>query len=269
MTNLSLEFSRNADGKTFLANQYASYPFHICRTQYLENDPPGMANIYIQSASGGIYENESLTTNVVANADSFSHVTTQASTIVHGMTDGDAHQTVNINAKNSSYTEFVSDPLILFPTSKLSSTINVYADQTSTAIIADAFLLHFLNGKDKLFKQLKSYLQIHDENNQMLAKDVYIINPKNFLSAEREYIGMGTISIINRSINTENILEKLQVTVKSNENIYGGATLLPNNCGIIIKFLAPDGDFLKKTITQLWMDIRESFIGTKPNIRRK
>ena len=70
----------------------------------------------------------------------------------------------------------MSDPLILFPTSKLTSTINVYADQTSTAVIADAFLLHFLNGEDKLFKQLKSYLQIHDENNQLLAKDVYLIN---------------------------------------------------------------------------------------------
>lgn len=269
MTNLSLEFAKNADGKTFLENQYASYPFHICRTQYFENDPPGMANIYIQSASGGIYENESLTTNVIANADSFSHVTTQASTIVHGMTDGDAHQTVNINATDNSYTEYISDPLILFPQSNLSSTINVFADLTSTAIIADAFLLHFLNGKDKLFEQLKSYLQIHDENNQMLAKDVYIINPSNFLSAEREYIGMGTISIINRLINTEYLLEQLQETIKSNENIYGGATLLPNQCGIIIKFLAPDGDFLKKTITQLWMNIRESLIGTKPNIRKK
>ena len=269
MTNLSLEFAKNADGKTFLENQYASYPFHICRTQYFENDPPGMANIYIQSASGGIYENESLTTNVVANADSFSHVTTQASTIVHGMTDGSAHQTVNINATNNSYTEYVSDPLILFPQSKLSSTINVFADHTSTTVIADAFLLHFLNGEDQLFKQLKSYLQIHDENSQMLAKDVYIINPNNFLSAERKYIGMGTISIVNRSINTENILEQLQYTIEADENVYGGATLLPNNCGIIIKFLAPDGDFLKKTITQLWMDIREFLIGTKPNIRKK
>ncbi len=269
MTNLSLEFARNCDGKTFLEYQYASYPFHICRTQYLENDPPGMANIYIQSASGGIYENEILTTNVIASTGSYSHVTTQASTIVHGMTDGSAYQTVNINAIDNSYTEYVSDPLILFPQSKLSTTINIFADQTSTAVIADAFLLHFLNGENRVFKQLKSYLQIHDENNQLLAKDVYIINPVNFLSTGRKYIGMGTISIINRSINTEGMLERLQEAIKANKNVYGGATLLPNNCGIIIKFLAPDGDFLKKTITQLWMDIRELLVGTKPNIRKK
>ena len=90
MSRLSLQFAKNIEGKTFLENQYASYPFHICRTQYYDNDPPGMANVYIQSASGGIYENESLTTEVIANSQSYSHITTQASTIVHGMPNGDA-----------------------------------------------------------------------------------------------------------------------------------------------------------------------------------
>ncbi len=269
MSNLSLEFAKNSDGKTYLENQYAAYPFHICRTQYYDNDPPGMANIYIQSASGGIYENENLTTNVIANSNSYSHVTTQASTIVHGMTNGGAYQTVNINATGNSYTEYISDPLILFPGSKLNSTINIYSEKKSTAIVADAFLLHFLNGKDHLFEQLNSNLQVYSDNNKLLAKDVYLVKPKNFLDGKHKYIGMGTICIINRSISKEKKLDLLQKSIKENKSIYGGATLLPNNCGIIVKFLAPDGDTLKKTILQTWMTIRTSIVGTKPNIRRK
>jgi len=269
MSNLSLEFSKSADGKTFLENQYASYPFHICRAQYYENDPPGMANIYIQSASGGIYENESLTTNVVAHTNSYSHVTTQASTIVHGMPTGGAHQTININATENAYTEYFSDPLILFPKSTLGSTVNVSIDETSTAVIADAFLLHFLNGMDDIFKHLNSSLQIYAEDNELLAKDVYLINAKNFFNQKHEYIGMGTISIINRSNTYQYLLESLQKIMQMNKDVYGGASLLPNKCGIIIKFLAPDGDTLKKTMLQTWMDIREYIVGIKPNIRRK
>lgn len=269
MSNLSLEFSKSVDGKTYLENQFASYPFHVCRTQYFENDPPGMANIYIQSASGGIYENENLTTNVVANPNSFSHVTTQASTIVHGMTNGVAHQTVNVNAKDHAYTEYVSDPLILFPKSNLSSTINVYADETSTAVVSDAFLLHFLKGKDKLFNNLNSYLQIYSENNELLAKDVYLINPKNFLQAGQHYIGMGTISIVNRSGAYNELLEPLQKYISTNLEIYGGISEFPNSCGIIVKFLATDGDAIKKTMLQAWLIIRESLVGIKPNIRKK
>ena len=269
MSKLSLEFARSEDGKTYLENQYASYPFHICRAQYFENDPPGMANIYIQSASGGIYENESLTTNVIANSSSYSHITTQASTIVHGMSNGGAHQTVNINAIEHAYTEYVSDPLILFPEAKLRSTINVFADETSTAVVIDAFLLHFLKGDDQLFNQLNSCLNIYTDENELLAKDVYLVNPKNFLNGKRKYIGMGTISIINRSGIKKDVLESLQISIKANSNIYGGATLLPNNCGIIMKFLAPDGDTLKKALLEHWMQIREAIVGIKPQIRRK
>ena len=269
MSHLSLEFVKNADGKTFLENQFAAYPYHICRTQYFENDPPGMANIYIQSASGGIYENEKLTTNIVANSNSYSHVTTQASTIVHGMAQGSAQQTVNINAAGNSYTEYIADPLILFPDAKLSSAINVFVDEKSTVVIADAFLLNFIHGKNHLFKQLNSYLYIYSAKDNLLTKDAYLVNPKNFLNEEHNYIGMGTISVINRSIPKENGLKRLQESIRANKDIYGGATLLPNNCGIIIKFLAPDGDTLKKTISQTWMIVRESMVGTKPSIRRK
>ena len=269
MSELSLQFSKDIEGKTFLENQFASYPFHICRAQYYENDPIGMANVYIQSASGGIYENENLTTNVIANAQSFSHVTTQASTIVHGMPNSDAQQVINIHATDQAYTEYISDPLILFPESNLRSNINVYADETSTAIIADAFLLHFLKGENHLFKELNSYLQIYTENNTLLAKDVYLVNPGNFLDETHTYISMGTISIINRTNKYDHLLEPLQALMQNNNEIYGGATLLPNQCGIIIKFLAPDGHVLKKAILQTWIYIRESIIGIKPSIRRK
>ncbi len=269
MSKLSLEFATSQDGKTYLEKQYAAYPFHVCRTQYYENDPLGMANIYIQSVSGGIYENENLATNVVANSNSYSHVTTQASTIVHGMPNGKAYQSVDINATNNSYTEYISDPLILFPESKLSSRMNVFADDTSTVVIADSFLLHSPKSDEHVFKQLNSSLQVYAEDNELLAKDIYLINPKNFLNKKYKYIGMGTVCVVNRSNAHQYLLESLQNNMQQNKDVYGGVSLLPNKCGIILKFLAPDGDVLKKTIQQVWIEIRKSFVGIKPNIRKK
>lgn len=269
MSTLSLQFAKNIDGRTYLENQYASYPFHICRTQYFDNDPPGMASVYIQSASGGIYENENLTTNVVANSHSFSHITTQASTIVHGMSNGGALQTINVNATNHAYTEYISDPLILFPEAKLRSDINIYVDETSTAVIADAFLLHFLKGDDYLFDQLNTYLQVYTEDSQLLAKDVYRANPGNFLIDGRQYISMGTLTIVNRANICDRLLLPLQQAIISDRSIYGGASLLPHNCGVMVKFLAPDGDSLKKALLRTWVLVRESIVGIRPNLRKK
>ena len=269
MGKLTLEFSTSQDGQTYLKRQYASYPFHVCKVQYLENDPLGMANIYIQSASGGIYEDENLVTSVVADANSYSHITTQASTIVHGMPNGMAHQSVDIAVADNSYTEYMSDPLILFPESNFSSRINVFTDETSTAVLADSFLLHFLKNTKQIFKRLNTSLQVYTEDNELLAKDIYWMNSENFLNKQRPYIGMGTIFVINRSNSHQHLLESLQNCIQSNNGIYGGVSRLPNRCGLVIKFLAHDGDALKKTVQQIWITVRTSIVGIKPNIRKK
>ena len=100
-------------------------------------------------------------------------------------------------------------------------------------------------------------------------KDVYLANPGNFVHNQRKYISMGTISIINRASLDDSLLALLQTLMQTNNDIYGGATFLPNHCGIIMKFLAPDGVALKKAMIQAWMIIRESQVNIKPNIRRK
>ena len=228
-----------------------------------------MANIYIQSASGGIYEDESLSTNVIAHSSSYSQITTQASTIVHGMPHGMAYHSVDINVTSNSYTEYISDPLILFPESKLSSSINVCIDNTSTAVVADSFLLHFLSGDERAFELLNSSLLVNTEDDKLLTKDAYWVNSKNFLNENRTYIGMGTIYVINRTNKHQHLLESLQTNMQANKDVYGGVSFLPNHCGLLVKFLVKDGDTLKKTIQHTWIAIRQYLVGVKPNIRRK
>ena len=57
---LDLAFAADGDGRTYLQRQYASYPFHVCRVHYHDKDHPGLATLYVQSCSGGIYEDDRL-----------------------------------------------------------------------------------------------------------------------------------------------------------------------------------------------------------------
>ena len=270
MPNLSLEFSIDDNGKSFLNSQYASYPFHICRSQYMDSDPFGMANIYIQSASGGIYQNESLTTNIVANSDSNSHVTTQASTIVHSMPDGNSCHTINIEAKNNSYTEYFSDPLILFPESELNSNINLFIDKSSTAIIVDGFITHELSHTQEKFRKLNSNFSIYSHDNKLLVRDIYSVTPDNLNPFDKyKTVGMGTIVIASQKYSTDELLDELQKTLQANRNIYGGASKLPNSTGIIIKYLVPETSLLKESSLYYWKLIRKIIFGIDPIVRRK
>ncbi|MEM8843923.1 MAG: urease accessory protein UreD [Pseudomonadota bacterium] len=270
MSNLSLEFSTDETGKSFLNSQFASYPFHICGAQYFESDPHGMANIYIQSASGGIYQNESLTTNVVANSNSNSHVTTQASTIVHSMPEGKSIQTINVEAKNNSYTEYFSDPLILFPNSELTSNVKLKIDNSSTAIIVDGFIIHQLDDKQSKFRKLNSNFSIYSSDNKLLVRDIYTVTPENLNPFNKfNYVGMGTIALVTQKYCTDDLLAILQKDLQENSFIYGGASKLPNNSGILIKFLISESHLLKESSIYYWKLIRNNIFGVEPITRRK
>ena len=270
MSTLSLEFSADNSGKSFLNSQFASYPFHICRAQYFKNDPHGMANIYIQSASGGIYQNEALTTNVIANANSSSHVTTQASTIVHSMPDGHSSQTVNITVKNQAYTEYFPDPLILFPQSELSAHTRLTIDKTSTAIVIDGFITHAPHGNQNHFRKLHSSFSIYDAADKLLARDNYSVTPENLnVFKNSKFIGMGTITVATQRYYCDEFVKLLQKDLKANTRLYAGVTALPNNAGILLKFLVPESHLLRESALYYWKLIRNNIFGIEPITRRK
>ena len=75
------------------------------------------------------------------------HVTTQASTIVHSMTEGCARQEARIALEPGSFFEYLPDPMILFPGARLASHLRIRFAPGTSAIICDSFLLHDPHGK--------------------------------------------------------------------------------------------------------------------------
>ena len=129
-----LVFSRDAAGRTYVSRQFAPYPFHVCRTLYVEQDPPGMATLYVQSCSAGLLQHDDLHTSIVVEDGAQIHYTTAAQTIVHSMEDGQARQEVRIEASPGCLAEYLPEPLILFPQSRLRSSLHVSAHEGSAVI---------------------------------------------------------------------------------------------------------------------------------------
>ena len=86
-----LGFSR-AGPLTYLGAQRTPHPFHITRPFHLSGDPEGMATLYLQSSSGGLYGDDALSLDVTAAAGTAVHLTTTASTVVHAARGGRTRQ---------------------------------------------------------------------------------------------------------------------------------------------------------------------------------
>jgi urease accessory protein len=268
-----LRLECDADGGTFLSSQSAPYPFHICRPFYLAGDAPGMATVYLQSCAGGIFESDRLEIELQAEQGAQAHVTTSASTIVHGMPVGYATQRVTLNAAANSTLEFLPDPLILFPNARLASRVRVRLAEDATVLLADAFVLHDPAAQDQSFDWLHNEITIEDDAGKMLVVDR--VHASGAIIAERclgvtgEYAAQGSFYALGRRGVTGHVLEGLRSALDGIPDIYGGASTLPNNAGAFVRLLARDASCLRTALLQSWRQCRMILTGRAPVPRKK
>lgn len=142
--HLDLEFRPDPRGRTYLHRQYVRYPFHLTRPFHLDRPTlPGLATLYLQSASGGLYAGDRLDSAMRVEPGAAAHVTSQSSTIVHRAHRG---QGAALNAEflveGDGFLAFTPDPTILFADAELDSRIAAVVAPGASLVLGDAVLGH-------------------------------------------------------------------------------------------------------------------------------
>ncbi len=270
---LELSFQQDPEGRSYLSKQYYSYPFHVCRAQYMDVALPGMATLYLQSCSGGIFRGDRLSTkiNVLENAQA--HITTQSSTIIHRMVDGFAYQTIEIDGGKGALVEYLPDCTILFPEAKLRSSITITRHPDCDVIIGDSFLAHDPDDKDEQFSWFENELIVRRPDGRVDVVDRFTVTGDQFRSGEtadvNEYSVHGTFAVISDKVTDGVLLDVLRGTLNNHPDIYAGASHLPNNAGYWVRYMATDGSAAKSFAVDLWAISREALTGHLPHQRRK
>lgn len=269
---LDLTFRRGPD-RTYLGHQYASYPFHICRPHYYADDPSGMATLYIQSVAGGLFESDRLKVSIEAEAGAASHVTSQASTIIHGMERDHGEQSVTINAAKDSFVEYLPDCTILFPRARLASRLRVCAHETASVLVADAFLAHDPDGKGGMFDWMSSDLAIAGAEGKVLAQERFRVTGKQLARSlpgmNGPWIAQATVAIVQAGRPVDRLLDRIRQELDAVPDVYAGASRLPGDAGIGARIMAGDGHALRRAVLSVWSSARVDLGLPVPTVRRK
>jgi len=268
---LELGFERAPSGQTFLDRQYASYPFHVCRPFYLDDAIPGMATVYTQSCSGGLYTQDRLISTINAGCDTQVHLTTQAATIVHKSTRGPARQQMLITAGAGAYVEYLPDPVILLPGAHLETKLRVRMADMASVVLFDAFLTHDPDGVGRTFERMVSEVVIEDPGGPPMAIDRFNAIGSDFadpcLGATGGFGCQGTIIAYSPQNDPDELLEAVRRTGCG--DAAAGSSMLPGRRGVWMRIMAADGAGLKSAMVDLWSAVREVLTGAPPDIRRK
>lgn len=271
---LQLSFSRAPDGRSFVDRQFSSYPFHICRPFYLDDGPTqGMASIYTQSCSGGLYSLDRLATEIEVGPDAQAQVTSQASTIIHRATYGGAEQRCEISAAEGALVEYLPECSILFPGARLKSSTTLRIHPTASAILSESFIAHDPANSGAAFDQFDNDLMIVTPKGIPLAIDRFRISGKEFAKGRIGQMGgyscHGSVIVIAPGRDIGHIIETARAAVRSDEGCAIGLSVLPRVIGYSARILAHDAVPLRRATMTLWSLARTAITGHTPKQRRK
>ncbi len=257
-----------AAGRTILLRQHVPYPFHITRPFHLDPRLPDLATLYLQSSSGGLYRADDLSLTIETLAGSRAAVTTQAATMARDSAGGTAVMRAELRLAPRSVLVFTPDPLVLFPGAAVRTMLQVTLPEDAVALCADGFACHDPAGQRRAFRQLATETIIRTPDGKTLVADRGFIEGAALGTAASPlgpYRAAGTLLLLNAPLDDAAGLQ----AALDETGCLSGISALPNDAGVAIRLLAPDGGRLARGLHIGFFACFQAIFGTKPAPRRK
>jgi urease accessory protein len=245
---LDLVFGRSGGtGPTRLVSRRVAYPFSVADVFRLDAGLRDMATVILQSASGGLFEEEELSLSVTAEPGALARFTTPSAAVVHGMRGGGmACQDVTLKAGEGAWLEYLPKPLILFPGSRLRQRIVIEAEVGAGVLACDGFFMHTPRGAEGSFDWLDTATEIRRPGGVVVARERMRVSGDAILrgaaGASGGFRAFGWIALIGGREEAGTAM--LEAVAGCGEAVYAGASRLPGDCGVMVRIAARDGGAL-------------------------
>ncbi|MGF1624479.1 MAG: urease accessory protein UreD [Alphaproteobacteria bacterium] len=269
---VDLGLRRAPDGRSFIARQHATYPFHLCRPHHVGGDPAGMATLYLQSAAGGVFEHDRLAVDVTVEERAALHLTSQSSTIVHSMTGGTARLSLSVTAGTDALVEVLPEATILFPGARLETTTRISADETAIVCLGEGLIGHDPQGGDAMFERVLSTVIFETRDGRVLVEDRQAIDGTAFRALSGRQgprATYGGLYLWAPRSDLDALAARVEQRIATLQDTYAGVSLLPEACGLAVRIIAADGLALRAGWIAIWQVLRLGLCGATPTPRRK
>ena len=260
--------------KTVAKEQYSKVPLYTQRVLYLEESLPSMAYMYIISPSGGILQGDRYRMDITLKNDAFFHLTTQGATRLYRMDKNYATQIVNITVGEGCYFEYIPDQIIPYRNSRFYQKVTLNTHDNSTMVYSE-MLVPGRVGSGESFEYDICYLKTNakNQNGELRFIDIAMLEPKkksirNFGVLEGFDV-VGTVYILTESKYIRELNDQINSMIESLPKIYGGATILPKNSGVMIRLLGAFATDVRNVIYEVVRICRKVILNVSFSAIRK
>lgn len=251
--------------KTVLKEQYSKVPLYTQRVLYLEESLPSMAYLFVISPSGGILQGDRYRMDITLSKDALFHLTTQGATRIYRMDKNFATQVVNITVGEGCYFEFIPDQIIPYRNSRFYQKVMLNVHDNATMVYSE-LLVPGRVASGESFDYDICYLKTNARNQdgELRFIDIAILEPKKRLLKNsgvlENFDVVGTVYILAPANHIKELNSLINSMIESYPKVYGGATILPNSSGVMVRLLGPFASDVRDVIIEVTRITRKEIL---------
>jgi urease accessory protein len=240
---------------------------------YLDPTLPGMAFVYIQNPTGGLFGGDRLTIRVVAEAGSEVHLTTPAATKVCRTESNGALETVELRLGKGVYLEYLPEPVIPYAGSRYRQDLVVDLEDQAIFVMAET-ITPGRTARGELFAYtLLERRATARRGRAELFADAIRLEPGRWLPSRFGVLGSFTyfssFLVIAPSIEPSALADGLEATLPRSDDSLAAAGVLPGESGAVVRILARSLPSASAVIDMCWATTRRLLSRGSPPRRRK
>jgi urease accessory protein len=259
---LGFDSQRN---KTIITEQRSCVPLYVQRALYYDESIPSMAHVFVLSPSGGVLQGDRYRTDIELKNGAMSHITTQGATRIYKMNSNYATQMINLNVGKDCYLEFLPEQLIPYKNSRYYQKATFKVDDSATLVYSETIVPGRV-AMGELFDYDVCCLKTlcYDDRQEIKFHDNCILEPKKQTMNSLGIFGNRTVLsmmyVVTKKECVEELYEIINQIFKDNDEIIGGASILPNNSGLSVRILSNSSEVNKITVYNIAQIIRKQII---------
>jgi len=263
LLKLALEHDSQRN-KTIVTEQRTQVPLYVQKALHYDETVPSMAHVFILSPSGGVLQGDRYRTDIELKNKAISHITTQGATRIYKMNSNFATQMINLKVGKDCYLEFLPEQLIPYKNSRYYQKTTFTVDDSATLVYSETIVPGRV-AMGELFNYDICYLRTlcYNDKREIKFHDNSILEPKNQTMNTLGMFGnktvLSTMFVVTKKENIEELYKAVNQVFKDNDEVVGGASILPNDTGLSVKILGNSSEDNKTTVYNISQIIRRQF----------
>jgi len=251
--------------KTIITEQLSRVPLYVQKALYYDETIPSMAHVFVLSPSGGVLQGDRYRTDIELKNGAISHITTQGATRMYKMNSNYATQMINLNVGKNCYLEFLPEQLIPYKNSRYYQKATFKIDDSATLVYSETIVPGRV-AMGELFDYDVCCLKTvcYDDKQEIKFHDNCILEPKKQTMNSLGIFGNKTAYSMMYVVTKQECIEELYETInqlfKDNDEIIGGASILPNSSGLSVRVLSNSSELNKITVYNIAQIVRKQII---------